>query len=115
MPGKRKEKKRLQQQNEAGLFDQHEQSEPRRITPVDIQQKEFRLAMRGYHERDVDECLDEITEEVARLYAENKRLREELESKAPGRFTTGSGTAEAEAALQQARDAAANILAEAES
>jgi cell division initiation protein len=115
MPGKRKEKKRLQQQNEEGLFDKHDQSEPRRITPVDIQQKEFRLAMRGYHERDVDEFLDEVTEEVARLHAENKRLREELESKVPGRFATGSATAEAEAALREAREEAARILAEAES
>ena len=26
----------------------------RRLTPIDIQQKEFRLAFRGYNERDVD-------------------------------------------------------------
>jgi DivIVA domain-containing protein len=116
MRGKRKEKRRLEKGNEAGLFDEHEPSEqPRRITPVDIQQKEFRLAMRGYHERDVDEFLDEITEEVARLYAENKRLQEELGSKGTARFATGSGAAEAEAALRQARDEAARILADAES
>jgi DivIVA domain-containing protein len=116
MRGKRKEKKRQSKEDEAGLFDEHEQSEQlHRITPVAIQQKEFRLAMRGYHERDVDEFLDQITEEVARLYAENKRLQEELGSKGTARFAAGSGAAEAEAALRQARDEAARILAEAES
>ena len=39
-------------------------AESRRITPVDIQQKEFRVAMRGYHEQDVDQFLDDVTEEV---------------------------------------------------
>jgi DivIVA domain-containing protein len=51
--------------------------EPKRLTPVDVQQKEFRLAVRGYNEREVDEFLDEVTEEMARLYAENTRLRAE--------------------------------------
>jgi DivIVA domain-containing protein len=37
----------------------------RRLTPIDIQQKEFRLAFRGYNERDVDEFLDLVTEELA--------------------------------------------------
>ncbi len=57
--------------------------EPRRLTPVDVQQKEFRLAMRGYNEREVDEFLDVVTEEMARLYAENMRLRAEVETRAP--------------------------------
>jgi len=57
--------------------------EPKRITPVDVQQKEFRLALRGYNERAVDEFLDEVTEEMARLYAENTRLRAEVEGRAP--------------------------------
>jgi DivIVA domain-containing protein len=52
--------------------------EPKRLTPVDVQQKEFRLAVRGYNEREVDEFLDEVTEEMARLYAENTRLRAEV-------------------------------------
>ena len=30
-----------------------------RITPTDIQQVEFRLAFRGYNERDVDAFLDQ--------------------------------------------------------
>ena len=56
-----------------------QQARSTRITPVEIQQKEFRLAMRGYNERDVDRFLDELTEEVARLHAENKRLREQAD------------------------------------
>jgi cell division initiation protein len=50
-----------------------------RITPIDIQQKEFRLAFRGYNEREVDEFLDQLTEEVARLHADNRRLQEQVE------------------------------------
>jgi DivIVA domain-containing protein len=87
-------------------------AEPRRITPVDIQQKEFRVAMRGYHEQDVDQFLDDVTEEVARLYAENKRLREELEFAGTRRVDVG-GAQEAEAILRGARDEADRLLAEA--
>ena len=39
-------------------------SGPRKVTPVDIQQKEFRLAFRGYSEREVDQFLDDVTEVV---------------------------------------------------
>ncbi|SRR6266705_2460415 len=61
-----------------------------RLTPVDVQQKEFRLAVRGYNEREVDEFLDEVTEEMARLYAENKRLREQFESHGTARMATSA-------------------------
>lgn len=88
------------------------QLEPRRITPVDIQQKEFRLAMRGYNERDVDQFLDDVTEELARLYADNKRLREEIEFNRTTRLQT-TDTAEAEAIIRQAREEAARIIVEA--
>jgi DivIVA domain-containing protein len=88
------------------------QLEPRRVTPVEIQQKEFRLAMRGYNERDVDQFLDEVTEEVARLYADNKRLREEVEFGKTTRLET-TGAAEAEGVMRQAREEAARIIAEA--
>jgi cell division initiation protein len=86
--------------------------EPKRVTPVDIQQKEFRLAMRGYNERDVDQFLDEVTEEVARLYADNKRLREEVEFSRTTRLET-TDAAEAEGILRQAREEAARIIADA--
>ncbi len=88
------------------------QLEPKRVSPVDIQQKEFRLAMRGYNERDVDQFLDEVTEEVARLYADNKRLREEVEFGKTTRLDTG-GAAQAESVIRQAKEEAARIIAEA--
>ena len=89
-----------------------QEAQPRRITPVDIQQKEFRLAFRGYNERDVDAFLDEVTEEVARLYAENKRLREHAEYR--GTLAMASGNAaEAEEILRRAREEAARIVEEA--
>jgi DivIVA domain-containing protein len=87
--------------------------EPRRITPVEIQQKEFRVAVRGYKEGEVDAFLDEVTEEVARLYADNKRLREQLEMQGTARIDTG-GAVEADAVIRRARDDAARIVAEAE-
>jgi DivIVA domain-containing protein len=87
-------------------------AEAKRITPVDIQQREFRLAFRGYNERDVDVFLDEVTEEVARLYAENKRLREELEMHPTVRGDT-SAAAEADMLIRRARQEAASIVAEA--
>jgi DivIVA domain len=44
-----------------------------RITPEEVQQVEFRLAFRGYNERDVDAFLDRITEGLS-------SYREELEA-----------------------------------
>src|SRR6266508_796524 len=87
-------------------------AEPRRVTPADIQQKEFRLAFRGYNERDVDVFLDQVTEEVARLHAENKRFRDELEMRSTVRGDTGAAV-QADALIRQARDEAARIMAEA--
>ncbi len=51
-----------------------------RLTPTDIQEKVFRSqpGLHGYNEREVDEFLDRITEELARVHAENQRLREQL-------------------------------------
>lgn len=90
----------------------HSAAETKRITPVDIQQKEFRLAFRGYNERDVDQFLDQVTEEVARLHAENKRLREELSFKRTAPLDRGI-PGEADAIVRQAREEAARIVAEA--
>src|SRR2546427_3821326 len=47
-----------------------------RITPEDIQAKEFRIArFRGYKERDVDEFLDQLTLAWGSVLEENRRLR----------------------------------------
>jgi len=49
------------------------------ITPLDIQQKEFRVSrFGGYRMRDVDEFLDRLTEVVTGLTEENARLRYRL-------------------------------------
>jgi DivIVA domain-containing protein len=47
-----------------------------RITPVDIQQKEFQVARfgAGYRMREVDEFLDQVTDALSALVAENERL-----------------------------------------
>jgi DivIVA domain-containing protein len=49
-------------------MDTSETPSRRRLTPVDVQQQVFRRAMfRGYNEQDVDDFLDEVTEEIALL------------------------------------------------
>jgi cell division initiation protein len=83
--------------------------QPVRLTPLAIQQKEFRLAFRGYNEKDVDVFLDSVTEEVARLLAENKRLREQLEFKGTVPLE-GTGAAEAEAVVRRAEDEADAVV-----
>ncbi len=47
-----------------------------RITPMDIQQKEFQVARfgAGYRMREVDEFLDQVTDALSALVAENERL-----------------------------------------
>jgi DivIVA domain-containing protein len=55
--------------------------EGRRLTPIDIQQAVFRRALfRGYREEEVDDFLDRVTEEIALLLEEQRRLRDQ----APG-------------------------------
>lgn len=51
-----------------------------KITPLDIRHKEFARTMRGYRDADVDEFLDEITEEFERLFNENIDYRERVET-----------------------------------
>jgi DivIVA domain-containing protein len=47
-----------------------------RITPQEVQQKEFRVARfgAGYRMREVDEFLDQVTDAMTALVAENERL-----------------------------------------
>jgi DivIVA domain-containing protein len=47
-----------------------------RITPSDVQEKEFQVARfgAGYRMRDVDEFLDQVTDTLSALMAENERL-----------------------------------------
>lgn len=58
-----------------------------RITPADVQQKEFRVARfgAGYRVREVDEFLDQVTDALSALTEENERL---LRGAAPGPTTS---------------------------
>jgi DivIVA domain-containing protein len=85
-----------------------------RITPVDIQQVEFRLAFRGYNERDVDAFLDRITEDLASYLEEIGELQGGLGGASVGRVSLGDGAADAEAIVSRARDEAATIVRRAE-
>lgn len=49
-----------------------------RITPLDIQQKEFRVRFRGFDVEEVDSFLELIREEMEELLRENANLREEV-------------------------------------
>ncbi|PAB58853.1 DivIVA domain-containing protein [Anaeromicrobium sediminis] len=49
------------------------------ITPLDIQNKEFKKSMRGYKESEVDEFLDEIINDYEKLYKDNKELNDKIE------------------------------------
>ncbi|QUH26118.1 DivIVA domain-containing protein [Serpentinicella alkaliphila] len=49
------------------------------LTPLDIQNKEFKKAFRGYSEDEVDEFLDQIMIDYEKLYKENAELKEKIE------------------------------------
>ena len=48
------------------------------ITPLDIENKEFKKGLRGYNENEVDSYLDEIKKEYENLYRENIELKDKL-------------------------------------
>ena len=85
-----------------------------KITPLDIQQKEFRVSrFGGYRMRDVDEFLDKLTEVVSGLVDENARLRRQAGA-APvvGSPDLADVARQADEIIQRARDEAARIAAE---
>src|SRR5919108_2678475 len=104
-------RKRSKGQAEEPPFAGEGAQERQRLAPVDIQQKVFRLAFRGYNERDVDEFLEEVTESLAAIHEENKRLREQLQDAGAGGSAGAMAAAQrqAEAIVQQAREHAARI------
>jgi DivIVA domain-containing protein len=84
------------------------------LTPLDIQQKEFRVGTRGYKMRDVDEFLDQLTDAMTAVLAENERLR----AGAPAGLALGTAdlddtNRQADEIIQRARDEAARLVAEA--
>ena len=48
------------------------------LTPVDIENKEFKKGIRGYREDEVDEFLDCVKEDFENLYRENEDLKEKI-------------------------------------
>ncbi|MBZ2173943.1 DivIVA domain-containing protein [Schnuerera sp. xch1] len=48
------------------------------ITPLDIQNKEFKRAFRGFKESEVDEFLDEIINDYEKVYKENIELKDKI-------------------------------------
>ena len=110
-------------QKGSGDADQFTSSAPastptsRGVSPLDIQQKEFRVQrFGGYDMRDVDEFLDQVTDAMSALVAENERLRKG----APAGAAPVVGTADiadvnrqADEIIQRARDEAGRITAEA--
>jgi DivIVA domain-containing protein len=86
-----------------------------KITPLDVQQKEFRVSrFGGYRMRDVDEFLDQLTEVLSGLVDENARLRRQAGA-APvvGSPDLDDVARQADEIIQRARDEAARIAAEA--
>ena len=47
-----------------------------KLTPMDINNKEFKRGLRGYNAEEVDEFLDEVVESYEELYKENSKLKE---------------------------------------
>lgn len=48
------------------------------LTPLDISNKEFKKAFRGYKEDEVDEFLDKVIADYERLYKENGELKDRI-------------------------------------
>ena len=53
------------------------------LTPVDINKKEFRRAMRGYHEDEVDKFLDQLARDYEQCLRKNLDLEEALTERSP--------------------------------
>ena len=51
-----------------------------KLTPMDINNKEFKRGLRGYNPEEVDEFLDEIVADYEELYRENANLKEKLDN-----------------------------------
>lgn len=49
-----------------------------KITPMEINNKEFKKVLRGYNAEEVDEFLDEIVENYEELYKESSLLKEKV-------------------------------------
>lgn len=50
-----------------------------KLTPMDINNKEFKRGLRGYLQDEVDEFLDDVVDNYEELYKENAKLKEKIE------------------------------------
>jgi len=48
------------------------------LTPLDIQNKEFKKGIRGYNETEVDSFLDEVIVDYEKIYKENIELKDKI-------------------------------------
>lgn len=106
-------RKRKKKKAEETGFGEQPGGQRSRLAPVDIQQKVFRLAFRGYNERDVDEFLDHVTEDLAAMHEENKRLREQLGGGGGGGEDLDAARSQAETIVREAREHAARLIEDA--
>ena len=76
------------------------------ITPMEVQQKEFQVARfgAGYRMREVDEFLDQVTDAMTALVAENERLARGSSGRepAPSRPSVPTTTGDADRAAVEA-------------
>ena len=49
-----------------------------KLTPMDINNKEFKKGLRGYNSDEVDEFLDDVVDNYEEMYKENANLKEKL-------------------------------------
>ena len=87
-----------------------------RLTPMEIQQKEFGVTRvgGGYRMRDVDEFLDQLTNSMTALVDENRKLKEQVGSGAMiGAPDLADVGRQADEIIRRARDEASQILREA--
>lgn len=87
---------------------------PARLTPLDVQQKEFRVSrFGGYKMRDVDEFLDQITDTFTALTGEIERLRTGGAAPVVGAPDLDDVARQADEIIARARAEATRITAEA--
>ncbi|WP_052807430.1 DivIVA domain-containing protein [Risungbinella massiliensis] len=79
----------------------------KRLTPMEIFEKDFKTAMRGYDKEEVNEFLDRIIQSYEDIIQENERLKDELSAMSKGGFKkapTSAGVAPNSAGVAPAID-----------
>ena len=49
------------------------------LTPLDIENKKFSKKINGYNADEVDDFLDQVTDDYEKIYRENAELRDAIE------------------------------------